>query len=72
MNPLDGIDLSSAVDLDQMPCIGCKHRSSKGACKRYPPIFKPATPVMGPNGPSVAEGGWCFPPAAQKCGEFTA
>lgn len=67
-----GIDASGVVDLDEIDCRGCRWCSAKGACKRYPPIFRPASPARAPNGETVlAEGGWAFPPAIRKCGEFT-
>ena len=64
----DGVDMAKiATDLQKIPCTGCQHQSGK-FCKRYPPAW--ITPQPLPNG-QVTSGGWAFPPAEQKCGEFT-
>lgn len=63
------VGAEGAVDLTEMPCIGCRYRSNE-ACKRFPPIFLPAHPVNTPKGPVLAEARWGFPPAVRKCGEW--
>lgn len=63
----DGADLKGAVDLDKIPCTGCRHKSGR-FCKRYPPGWSSPQPL--PDG-RVTSGGWAFPPAEQKCGEFS-
>lgn len=70
MKPSLVVDETGAIDLDNLPCTGCRHASLAGnVCKRYPPIFRPAQPAIGPNGqPGMMEGGWTFPPAIRKCG----
>lgn len=70
--PNIGVDATGAVDLDRLPCTGCKHTNSKNVCKRFPPVFASATPIVDAKGQAVGlqPGGWCFPPAVEKCGEF--
>lgn len=66
-------DVAGAVDLNAVDCRGCRHLSLQGnVCRRYPPIFQPSTAVQQPNGEvGLAQGGWTFPPAVQRCGEWT-
>ena len=71
MNRLQAVDMAGAVDLDEIDCRGCKYASSKGACKRFPPIFRPPVPTIVNGQPALQEGGWVFPPAIRKCGEYT-
>lgn len=68
--------LNGAVDLTRLDCVGCRYRElpageTVGACKRFPPVFRPVQPAIAPDGrQGVVPGGWTFPPAAQRCGEF--
>ena len=63
-------EAAGAVDLEEIGCDGCRYASSKKVCKRFPPIFKPPVPVMVNGQPQLEPGGWAFPPAIRKCGEF--
>lgn len=67
---LPAIDAFGAVDLEEMPCTGCVHASSKGACKRFPPVFMPPYPEQRGSELMMRPGGWSFPPAIRKCGEY--
>lgn len=73
MKPSLVVDETGAVDLDNLPCTGCRHASHAGVCKRFPPIFRPAQPAVDPRTgqAGMMEGGWTFPPAIRKCGEWT-
>jgi hypothetical protein len=68
----DGIDASMAVDLENIDCRGCTHRSIQGACRRMPPQFVPPVPVpdQATQRLTWTQGGWTFPPAVQRCGEY--
>lgn len=69
--PLSAADIAGAADLANPDCAGCVHRGPQQVCRRFPPIFRPATPVQDAHGnPGVQPGGWTFPPAVQRCGEF--
>ena len=61
-----------AVDLDEIDCFGCKHKS-KQVCKLNPPVWASANPVYDKKGQlqGMTPGGWSFPPAIRKCGQFT-
>ncbi len=70
---------SGTVDLTRIDCVGCRYREAPSdapaapVCRRYPPVFRPATPVQAPDGTQgIAPGGWAFPPAVVKCGEHAA
>lgn len=62
-----------AVDLNAIDCRGCRHLSFTGnVCRRYPPVFQPSTAVQQAGGEvQLAQGGWTFPPAVQRCGEWS-
>lgn len=68
-----GVDAHGIVDISQPDCRGCKHLLAvRGVCRRFPPVFKPATPVPSPDGKGMVmqSGGWSFPPAVFRCGEW--
>lgn len=65
----DGVDASLAMDLDKIPCTGCQHKVGN-QCRRYPPVFTSPLPNMKVPGTLASPGGWAFPAAAIKCGEF--
>lgn len=64
-------DVAGAVDLANPDCGGCMHRSAASVCKRFPPVFTSSCPVRQDDGSvGMTSGGWSYPPAAQRCGEF--
>ena len=65
-----GVDATGAVDLDKIDCRGCKHRGADESCRRFPPVFRPPMPTIVNGTAQLVPGGWIFPPAALKCGEF--
>lgn len=70
--PNIGVGETGPVDLDNLDCRGCRHKSLQ-VCKRFPPVFTSAIPRMDPVSREVVgmtQGGWSFPPAIRKCGEF--
>jgi len=70
--PLRPLDIQGAVDLDQIPCYGCRHLAGK-ECRRYPMIWINSQPVPDDSGAQVgwSQPGWSFPPASRKCGEYS-
>lgn len=73
--PVTPADTAGAVDLDNPPCTGCRHHSRPAdaphpICRRMPPVFVPAQPMQTPQGMQLQPGGWSWPPAIVKCGEF--
>ncbi len=67
---------SGAIDLTRIDCVGCRHRElpsgeAVGVCRRFPPVFRPTQPAVTPDGhQGLVPGGWTFPPAALRCGEY--
>lgn len=68
------INFRDAVDLSKPPsqsCETCRWKHGDNVCRRFPPVFMSATMVPQPDGGvALTQGGWSFPPAVQRCGEF--
>lgn len=64
-----GEPIGMGIDLDEIDCVGCRHKS-KTVCKRFPPVWTSPIPLASLGGPKLSQGGWSFPPALRKCGEF--
>lgn len=61
------------MDLSNPDCRGCKfYAKTLKACKRFPPVFTSSLPQADARGQVVgmSPGGWAFPPAALRCGEY--
>lgn len=65
-----------------LPCTGCIFAIGHPEdliCSRMPPVWTTPVPVPAPklalagvvpSGPQITVGGWQFPPAQVRCGEF--
>ncbi len=73
--PVTDADVAGAIDLDNPPCTNCRyrvaaHNAPHPVCRRHPPIWVAPHPVQTPQGAALSPGGWSWPPAIVKCGEF--
>lgn len=69
------INAAQAVDLTHPPCDACTYCAKLGqakVCVLNPPVFTLPLPQTDAKGSvlGMTPGGWTFPPAAHRCGQF--